>query len=97
MELSKEIPYIYSITGIVRIQENLEEVYKLSVNSNYVIEKPLSGVRGTLSMGDLKGMEKYNISYDNFNPDDLGLLFYGENLDEGKLRDLLKHVIKPVK
>jgi len=97
MELSKEIPYIYSITGIVRIQEDLEHVYKLSVNSNYVLEKPLPNVKGTLSMGEIKGMEKHNINYDNFNVEELGLLFYGENLDEGKIRDLLKNVIKPLK
>jgi len=97
MELSKEIPYIYSISGIVRFEDSLEQVYRLNVNSNYVLEKPLAGVKGTLSKSEVKGYEKIDIKYENFDTSDLGLLFYGENLDEEKLRDMLKNVVKPLK
>lgn len=85
MELSKEIPYIYSINGIVRFEDSLEQVHRLNVNSNYVFEKQIPGVTGSITKSE------------NFDTSDLGLLFYGENLDEEKIRDMLKNVVKPLK
>jgi len=96
MELSKEIPYIYSVSGIVRFEDALDQVFRLNVNSNYVLEKPLPGIKGTLSKSEVKGYEKIDIKYENFDTSDLGLLFYGENLDEEKIRDMLKNLVKPV-
>jgi len=45
----------------------------------------------------VNGLEKINIEYQNFDTKELGVLFYGENLDEAKLSEMLKSLVKPLK
>jgi Uncharacterized protein conserved in bacteria len=94
--MSKEIPYIYCVRGLVRYEESLDSVHELILNSNIMIENKLEKVKGEVIRTDVKGFEKVEIKYSDFDANDLGLLFYGENLQEDKLRKLLQQLIKPV-
>ena len=95
-ELTGKCQRLYCIKGLVRIEESLDEVFELTLNSNYLILKPLKKVKGVVKKQIVNGFEKINIEYENFDIRDLGLLFYGENLEEVKLKELLKNYMKPV-
>jgi hypothetical protein len=97
LELSKDLPYIYSIKAVVRFEESLEEVHELSLNANLNVQKKLEGVSAKVTRTDQKGFEKIEVVYDSFDSKNLGWLFYGENLKEEKLLKLLQRLVKPVR
>jgi len=96
-ELAPETVHIYCIKGFVRFENDLENVYEISVNSNYILLRPLKNVKVILNKSTIKDFEKTEVIYENFNANDLGVLFYGENLQESQLQELLIKCIKPLK
>ena len=97
LELSKEVPYIYCIKGLVRFEESLDQVHEIVINSNYYDITQVPDITGVVSHTDQKGFDKIEIKYENFDANDLGLLFYGENLSEKNIKLLLSRIVKDVR
>jgi hypothetical protein len=96
LELSKEVPFIYYVKGLVRFEESLESVHEIRVNSNLMEINQVPNVVGKVNKSEIKGFEKVEITYETFDPNDLGLLFYGENLTEESMKKLLAKIVRPV-
>lgn len=97
-ELASKVPHMYSVKGYVRYDNQLKEgIYEITVNSNYFIDRLVKNVK-TIVKDTGKDPEPGDISYENFDVNNLGLLFYGANLNANKqqILSLLKDLIKPV-
>lgn len=67
------------------------------INSNYYDIKHIDNIKGEVSHVDVKGFDKIEIKYENFDHNDLGLIFYGESLSENNIKLLLSKLIKDVR
>jgi len=98
-ELEVKVPHLYTIKGYVRFDGELKDgIFEVTINSNYIIVRPLKNVKTHLKSGD-KEPEPSEIHYENFDINELGFLFYGENITGNKpaVVAILKDLIRPMK
>ena len=97
-EIDVKIPHVYTMKGYVRFDGELKDgIFEITINSNYVIDRSVKTVK-TIVKGEDKEIEPSDIQYENFDTNELGFLFYGENLTGNKpaIAALLKDIIRPV-
>jgi hypothetical protein len=96
-KLESKAPQVYYIKGFLRYEDGLEQgVYEVTLNSNYFAERPLKEVKATVSEDKVRNIEIKRVSYQNFDFNRLGFLFYGRNLDLKSLDLLLRSSMNPV-
>jgi hypothetical protein len=97
LKQESKTPQVYYIKGFLRYEDELEQgVYEVTLNSNYFAERQLKDVQATVTDEKVRNVEIKRVSYQNFDFNRLGFLFYGRNLDLKSLDLLLRSSLKPV-
>ena len=97
LKLESKAPQIYYIKGFVRYEDELEQgVYEVTLNTNYFAERQVKDVKAVVTEDKVRNVEIKRVTYQNFDFDRLGFLFYGRNLEIKSLDILLRSSLKPV-